>query len=270
MQDLSINKSGRCDTHKGFRKFSQDGQNFYKLTHNIENLSDPFNRLKRSNLFPIDYDVKNLSESYQSLVEVIKKNDFYSSLLNAPYFPIFLQDECNFDIGYDLNNRYLPAVKESFNEKYPQSKFKAVLQGDIVLEKQISISSETNYNDFIKAIKKGVVAIYFPQAFQEFDIESQRNLISYLPKCNDFKVCLSGGKDISVALTMYPDMLINNNYYSPILCLSSYIHSDERMVLLYKSYGPHLEFWSMTQMLTPKTKQVSEQWAGGITIFREF
>jgi hypothetical protein len=69
---------------------------------------------------------------------------------------------------------------------------------------------------------------------------------------------------------MYPDMLINSDYYSPILCLSSYIHSDERMILLYKSYGPHLEFWCMTQMLTPNTKQVSEQWTGGITIFREF
>ena len=39
------------------------------------------------------------------------------------------------------------------------------------------------------------------------------------------------------------------------------------MVMLFKSYGPHLEFWLMSQMLTPNETQVSEQWSGGVTIF---
>jgi hypothetical protein len=45
------------------------------------------------------------------------------------------------------------------------------------------------------------------------------------------------------------------------------MHDDPRLVLLLKSYGPHLEFWCMTQMLTKDVTQVSEQWSGGISIF---
>ena len=52
--------------------------------------------------------------------------------------------------------------------------------------------------------------------------------------------------------------------------MSSFVHSDERLVLLLKAYGPHMEFWCMTQMLSKNTTQVSEQWAGGLTIFSEF
>jgi hypothetical protein len=66
-----------------------------------------------------------------------------------------------------------------------------------------------------------------------------------------------------------PDLLISEEFYTPILCMSGYVHRDPRLVLLLKAYGPHLEFWCMTQMLTRDTTQVSEQWAGGITVFAE-
>lgn len=86
---------------------------------------------------------------------------------------------------------------------------------------------------------------------------------------SEFKnLCLSGGIDILAALIGSPELLINENFYAPILCLSAYVHSDQRLALLMKSYGPHMEFWCMSQMLTPKLKQVSEQWAGGITIYK--
>ena len=80
-------------------------------------------------------------------------------------------------------------------------------------------------------------------------------------------VCLSGGKDICAALIGSPDLLINEENYAPIICMSSYVHSDSRLVLVLKSYGPHMEFWCMTQMLAKNTTQVSEQWSGGLTIF---
>ena len=83
-------------------------------------------------------------------------------------------------------------------------------------------------------------------------------------------MCLSGGMDIGAAVVGSPELLINKDHYSPILCMSSFVHSDERLVLLLKAYGPHMEFWCMTQMLSKHTTQVSEQWAGGLTIFSEF
>jgi hypothetical protein len=88
-----------------------------------------------------------------------------------------------------------------------------------------------------------------------------------LPKLGN--VCLSGGIDISAALIGSPELLINEDSYAPILCMSAYVHTDPRLVLLVKSYGPHMEFWCLTQMLSKGVTQVSEQWAGGISIYAD-
>jgi hypothetical protein len=88
-----------------------------------------------------------------------------------------------------------------------------------------------------------------------------------LPDPAGISICLSGGVDICAALTGTPELLFNENFYTPIPTMAAYVHSDERLVLLLKAYGPHMEFWCMTQMLTKNVTQVSEQWTGGLTIY---
>ena len=63
------------------------------------------------------------------------------------------------------------------------------------------------------------------------------------------------------------ELLVNIDDYPPVLCLSALKLSDERLMLCFKAYGQHLEFWCMSQMLAPGQKQVSEQWSGGLTVF---
>ena len=82
--------------------------------------------------------------------------------------------------------------------------------------------------------------------------------------------CLSGGIDICSAFIGTPELLLSEVFYTPITVLSSYVHKDDRMVLLLKAYGPHLEFWCLSQMLTKSIKQVSEQWTGGLTFYSNF
>jgi len=88
-----------------------------------------------------------------------------------------------------------------------------------------------------------------------------------LPTFDGGKVCLSGGLDTCAALIGSPEILHSEDFYMPILIMSSYVYQDDRMVLLVKAYGPHLEFWCLSQMLTKKVTQVSEQWTGGLTLF---
>ena len=45
-------------------------------------------------------------------------------------------------------------------------------------------------------------------------------------------------------------------------------HVDNRLEAVLKSYGPHLEFWVLSNLLTPGIEQVSEQWYGGLTIYK--
>ena len=73
--------------------------------------------------------------------------------------------------------------------------------------------------------------------------------------------------DISAALVGSPDLLMNTEIYPPVLCLSAFEHTDKRLMLCFKAYGLSLEFWLLSQMLMPGIMQVSEQWAGGLTLF---
>ena len=84
---------------------------------------------------------------------------------------------------------------------------------------------------------------------------------------NITNLCLSGHVDITSVIVGTPDLLIHEEKYPPVLCLSAVQHNDPKLMLCFKAYGHHLEFWCMSQMLTPDVTQVSEQWSGGLTLF---
>ena len=110
------------------------------------------------------------------------------------------------------------------------------------------------------------MGIYFPAAFPEFAISSQRDAFKSLQ--TDLNICLSGPLEVVSATTSCPSLLIDSENYSPILCMSGVSHVDNRLEAVLKSYGPHLEFWILSNLLTPGVEQVSEQWYGGLTIYK--
>ncbi len=216
-----------------------------------------------------DLEVGGFKRAAEKLWKLIQADAGYAGLVNGVHIPFILSNEdATPDLGEHLEKVLLPRLQASFNRACPNSHFKAVLQSDSKLSKHVAVAADSRHKKLIDAAKRGtVVGWYFPQAFQEFDVDSQRMQMRVLPEMRNAHVCLSGGMDVCSALTGVPDLLTDESNYAPILCLSAYEHSDPRMVLLLKSYGPHLEFWCMTQMLTKTTKQVSEQWSGGLTIF---
>ena len=90
-----------------------------------------------------------------------------------------------------------------------------------------------------------------------------------LPLLERANICLSGPMDVFSSLIGSPDILFDEHAYSPIICLSSFVHVDPRLVLIIKSYGPNLEFWCLSQMLSNTKTQVSEQWTAGISIYEQ-
>ncbi len=259
---------GRGEALISSRVFNKKKSSYYKIKEFKIDLKKIYANLEKYGYLNHKISYQTFTEKYDYLKSLIKLDDSYKNLLNGPFLPFaFINKNSDQDIGKTLEKVYLPSLKDAFENEFPQSHFKAILQGDSKLESSVILDQNSNYQEFVNVSEEGLIGIYFPQALQEFDIDSQRSFMSNLPKNNNFNICLSGGIDICAALIGYPGLLINEKNYSPILCMSSYKHIDDRLVLLLKSYGPHLEFWCMSQMLTPSTKQVSEQWAGGITIF---
>ena len=126
---------------------------------------------------------------------------------------------------------------------------------------------EVGYSSFLDSLRQSdVIGYYFPLAFAEFSVSSQR--LAYKSISSPLSFCLSGPLEIISSVITNPSLLINSEHYSPILCMSGARHVDNRLEAVLKSYGPHLEFWVLSNLLTPGIEQVSEQWYGGLTIYK--
>lgn len=263
-----FNQYGRRIPSETDRVFGKSPSFYYRLEQQDNNYSEILERSRKQGTAPKSLDENEFKKRAEQILAILSDDQNYANLLKGVHIPFVYQDEKALDLGTDLEGILLPSIQETFKTKFPDAHFKAVLQSDSKLPEHITIDPRSKYENFIQASRKGgVIGWYFPEATQEFDVESQRAQMTALPELNGAQICLSGGKDVSAALIGSPDLLISSDYYTPILCMPAYVHSDQRLVLLMKAYGPHMEFWCMTQMLTKDTTQVSEQWAGGLTVF---
>ena len=261
---------GRRYPSEDDRLFSDKRSFYYKLKQPKIDYNLILKRAKKYNLCSNELSVADFESKANLLLSKLKKSDEFYPLTKGVHIPfIYNHSDKNIDLGTSLEQTILPALKDSFNEKFPQAHFKAVLQSNSELQGNIKVEPDSRYDSFLDASLDGAVGWYFPQAFQEFDIKSQRSQMKNLSEVEGLKMCLSGGMDIGASVVGCPELLISKDHYSPILCMSAFVHSDERLILVLKSYGPHMEFWCMTQMLSKHTTQVSEQWSGGLTLFDE-
>lgn len=262
--------NGRRVPENEHRVFNSIPSYFYKLNKPQLNLNKIHNDLIEFKMIGKNINLNIFASTLESLSKAIESDKNFTNLMRGICLPFAYKNLTkNRDIGDDLICNFLPSLKTAFEYKYPQSKFKAVHQSNIKLEGNLQISKYSRYDQFIeKSYDNTIIGWYFPQALQEYDIESQKLQMKNLPSSTKFEICLSGGKDIFTSIIGSTEVLISDEFYTPILCLTSYQHVDPRIVLTLKSYGPHLEFWSMTQMLSKEITQVSEQWSGGITIYK--
>lgn len=267
---IYFNEDGRRVASEGLRVFGEIPQTYYQIKQpEIDYTKILKNAVEFGGLeSPVSN--SNFEASCAKLKQQIDNNPSYANLFKGVHIPFICKKNASTDdLGGDLENIELPNYQKAFNAQFPDNHFKAVLQSDSKLPHNIHLDPRSRYQGFLQKNKENIlIGWYFPQALQEFDVESQRQQMLALPDVGN--VCLSGGVDVLSALIGFPELLISQDYYAPILCLSAYVHSDPRLVLLMKSYGPHMEFWCMTQMLTKNITQVSEQWAGGITFYAHF
>ena len=264
-----FDKSGWRVPSSDMRTFGESRSNYYRLDQPLIDYASILNRICRHLGIDLDITAEQFEVRVASLLSRLRSSTALGNLAGGVYVPFaYKRVQQGADLGTELQNYLLPGLQKSFTERFPEARFKAVLQGDSALASRISLDPHARYQEFVDASERGtVVGIYFPQALQEFDLASQRRQMQSLPQPPGASVCLSGGIDICAALTGIPELLFSEDFYTPIPTMAAYVHADERLVLLLKAYGPHMEFWCITQMLTKNITQVSEQWAGGLTIY---
>jgi len=264
-----FDEHGWCLPVEGARVFSIKPNYYYRLEQPSLDFSRILKRLKNNKNNDFKISANEFEKKTELILNKLRDNTEYKNITKGVYVPfVYKRALKNFDIGLELIDHLLPSLQKSFKEHFSQSNFKTILQGNSILPGNITIEKHSRYYEFIKDCEhEVVVGIYFPQALQQYDVYSQRFQMTTLPVLDNLRMCLSGGIDICTALTGSPELLISNKFYTPIPILSAYVHNDVRMVLMVKSYGPNLEFWCMSQMLTRTLTQVSEQWSGGMTVW---
>ena len=262
-----FNQEGRRIPYNGLRVFNKESLSYYKISKSSYDFQEILTNSKK--FYNVDSNIK--LESFESTCINLKENLENEPLLKNLFHGVHVPFICpkgnkENDLGLELEKIILPSVASSFKNSFPNLHCKATLQGSSKLEGELTINSDSRYQSFVEANHNEVLAgWYFPQALQEYDIDSQRAQMKTLP--NYQNLVLSGAVDTAAAIVGSPDLLVNIDDYPPVLCLSALQHSDDRLMLCFKAYGQHLEFWCMSQMLTPGQKQVSEQWSGGLTLF---
>ena len=267
---MLFNSLGRNVPSPSCRVFSNEPKDFYKIDKLNIDYKSQHKTVSNCGLVASDLDVSDIVNKLTEMENQIRADDNYKNLFAGTAIPFCLSfTHAGEDLGSCLEDKWLPMLKEAYEQHVSGAYFKATLQGNTKLTKSVSIADGTGYDRFLeKSENASLLGYYFPTAFQEFDIASQRKRVSELPELGKMDICLSGPFEMIYSLISYPQLLFSKDNYCPILCASALEHSDPRMVLMMKSYGPHLEFWLMSQMLTPTKTQVSEQWAGGLTLYK--
>ena len=268
MDNVLFDEHGRRIPFDGMRVFNEVSSGYYKLNQPKFSFEDILSRSQEYSGVDQSITSKSFETVCMNLKQGVVSEPSLEGLFHGIHVPFICSETSDSsDLGTELEKTCLPSVAASFSAVFPELHCRATLQGSSTkLSGELSVADGSRYERFIESQRKGVVAgWYFPQALQEYDIDSQRKQMGSLPLPNE--LVLSGAADTAAALVGYPSLLINEDDYPPVLCLSALEHTDEKLMLCFKAYGHHLEFWCMSQMLTPEITQVSEQWSGGLTLF---
>lgn len=139
---------------------------------------------------------------HHEIVEDIRGHRSTANLLKGPSLPICLPAFKVEDYGEALEKTFLPAVKHSYEQVFPERVFVNRRAG--TLEGQVKVETRSRHQRLISLMGEcPVVGLYFPTAFQGFSIHSDREAIGHLPE--DY--LLSGGIDAAVAFATYPQLM---------------------------------------------------------------
>jgi hypothetical protein len=262
--------TGRRIPPKGAQVFSREGKDYYKTpqpevnTQSIwENTCQAFGSGSLS--------LRMFRHLVYKLRDNLQQAPAMAGILHGPCIPFFLpKSPERMDLGEEMEQVFLPAVGQSFTAAYPQESFKVNLTtGAPPLPESLMVAPESRYRLLLAARAEAViVGLYFPLALREYAISSQRKQMPGLPiRISASQLILSGGFDVAAALAGTPELLVNSEAYTHVLCLSGFAHADPELMACFQAYGAGLQFWVMSNMLQPGVEQVSEQFSGGLTYF---
>lgn len=191
----------------------------------------------------------------ESILGELENNPQTKNITSGVALPFFLPKDDSVDIGQSLESKYLPALKSSFEEHNPDYEF--VNHSTEDLTNNITIQEDSRHEVLIEKLKnETVVGVYFPTLL-EFSIPASIEKVKTLPE--DF--LLAGGYDTCAAFIGYPNLLLREDGYPPMLWMSSLLGPNPQVGYHIEAYGYNLTF-----NRRPHLGDAAEYWANALVI----
>lgn len=266
---------GRRIPYQGMRVHPLAPRRYFQLIQQELDLSQIYkNSMRFIGLGNFPITAQQFEEVCNTILENLCADSELADLARGIHVP-FLCPPIPAGIGRveDLR-QFVKAAERSLTTQYPPYPFRNRAEEKGKPGETLKLASGTRYEHFEEARTKGaVVGWYFPNCLAGYDIASQRRQMESLPESVagrgfEARIVLSGGVEAAAALVGCPLLLYNEEHYPHHLCLSALEDPDERYFYSFEAYGCYLlVFEYRTNVLIPGVTQVSEQFAGGLTVF---
>jgi MoaA/NifB/PqqE/SkfB family radical SAM enzyme len=191
----------------------------------------------------------------KAILSRLAENPRTDRLLAGVYAPFFLPRAPHADIGQALDECYLPAVADAFNEHFPDFAFTNHHKNG--LSGKLSVAENSRHQVLIDALKQDdIVGVYFP-CLPGYSLPAARRQVQTLPP----EFLLSGGFDTCAALIGNPELLFRKDGYPPLLWLAALNAEQENIGYHFEAYGYNLTFNRRAHL-----GLAAEYWASGLTV----
>jgi hypothetical protein len=268
MQQALFDEFGRRIPFPGMRVYNQVSRRHYLLNQPEIDYDGICGRTREHlQLGRLSFPTQGFKDTCESILEELSVLGAVANITKGVRVP-FLCPRIFSDTSLGRELRwYVEKAGDSFKERFPDYAFYDLAASQGKPEDDMGFAKGSRYELFEEARQEGPVAgWYFPSCLSEYDLASMRAQMASLPE----RFVLSGGVEAAAAIIGSPDLLFNRAAYPPHLCLAALLEPDDAFFYSFEAYGLNLVFNRRNNALTPSATQVSEQFAGGLTVFAPF
>jgi len=246
---------GRCIPEGLSNAVHQESRRYFLIKDVDINYSDIFNRIKKHLGSDGGITLEEFETRSKAILDGVNSDPQTKNITNGIAVPFFIPQNNSSDIGKSLVENYLIALKNSFQELNPEYEFIDHCTED--LTGNIKVSSNTRHQDLVDRLKQEtIVGVYFPSLL-EYSIPACIERLKSLPS----NFLLAGAFDTSAAFIGYPNLLLREDGYPPMLWMSAIEGPKPGIGYHIEAYGYNLTF-----NRRPHLGDTAEYWAHALTV----
>ncbi|MDO8892029.1 MAG: hypothetical protein Q8N54_09820 [Sulfurimicrobium sp.] len=250
-----FDEHGRCIPSKPTAAVHSNTRRYFAIVQPEIEYGDIYKRIKKHLGVSGDITASEFERRAEVILQKLQNDPRTKKITDGVRIPFILPKATYADYGDALERIYLKAVRDSFNNKFPQYDF--VNHHKDGLAGKLSIAPESRHARLVEAMQKDQAVGYFFPCLTEYSVPAAIEQAEALPD----QFLLAGGFDTCAAMIATPDLLLRTDGYPPLLWLGALQGEKEQVGYHFEAYGYNLTF-----NRKPHFNQVAEYWCAGLVV----